>query len=164
MLTVDWHVKLVYGGRPLVPEEKYDGSIYVLNLRKYTKEWFCFLEGWGWSGYKSIDAKQWTRVQLEGPQPSERSGHSVATQDNAMFIFGGQKEGHYFSDLHVFNTNTCKVTLFSFRSYWITNLFLNYTVSSKPRWEQINYNNKAGDCPKARSGHVSAIFDNKLYM
>ncbi|OBZ90202.1 Tip elongation aberrant protein 1 [Choanephora cucurbitarum] len=120
MVTLNGQV-ILYGGRPLVPEEKYDGSIYVLNLH----------------------AKQWTRIQPEGPQPSERSGHSVATQDNAMFIFGGQKEGHYFNDLYVFNSDT---------------------LSTGPRWEQLTFNNKAGDCPEPRSGHVSVIFDNKLYI
>ncbi|KAI8342211.1 hypothetical protein EDC96DRAFT_487126 [Choanephora cucurbitarum] len=120
MVTLNGQV-ILYGGRPLVPEEKYDGSIYVLNLH----------------------AKQWTRIQPEGPHPSERSGHSVATQDNAMFIFGGQKEGHYFNDLYVFNFDT---------------------LSTSPRWEQIAFSNKAGDCPEPRSGHVSVIFDNKLYI
>lgn len=28
------YIKLVYGGKPLVPDESYDGGFYLLNLRR----------------------------------------------------------------------------------------------------------------------------------
>jgi hypothetical protein len=36
-----------------------------------------------------------------------------------------------------------------------------HIVQTTPRWEQLGYNNEG---PEPRSGHISAIFENKLYM
>lgn len=61
---------------------------------------------------KKIDSKQWTRIQMEGNHPIERSGHSAVAHEGIMYIWGGQKEGNYFNDLFVFNSSTCKVSAF----------------------------------------------------
>ncbi|KAI8977696.1 hypothetical protein BDF20DRAFT_581865 [Mycotypha africana] len=58
-----------------------------------------------------------------------------------MYIWGGQQDGHYFNDLFFFNTST-----------------FNHT----PRWEQVIY--ASSECPQPRSGHISVIFENKLYI
>ncbi|CEP17636.1 hypothetical protein [Parasitella parasitica] len=117
IVAMNNHVML-FGGRPIVHEEQYDGGFYILNLK----------------------SKQWNRIQLEGNQPSVRWGHSAVASDGIMYIWGGQVEGNYFNDLFIFNSST---------------------FNSVPRWEQINYNN---ECPEPRSGHVSTIYENKLYI
>lgn len=61
-----------------------------------------------WLTFLSVDSKQWTRVQMEGDHPVERSGHSAVAHEGIMYIWGGQNEGNYFNDLFMFNSSTCK--------------------------------------------------------
>ncbi|KAI8992545.1 hypothetical protein BDB01DRAFT_738618 [Pilobolus umbonatus] len=75
---------LLFGGRPLLLEENYDSSVYLLNL----------------------NSRRWTRMRVEETQPMERSGHTAITQDGMVYIWGGQIEGKYFNDLFMLNTST----------------------------------------------------------
>ncbi|KAI8091536.1 hypothetical protein BDF21DRAFT_376285 [Thamnidium elegans] len=117
IVAMNGHV-LLFGGKPLAHDENYDPGFYLLNLH----------------------SKQWTRIQMEGVQPTERSGHSAVAHEGVMYIWGGQNEGNYFNDLFIFNSST---------------------FSTTPRWEQLGYNN---ECPEARSGHISQFFENKLFI
>lgn len=90
----------------------------------------------------------------------ERYGHTAIAHDGIMYMFGGQKEGTYFNDLFIFNSSTCKCLI---KQPVIIRLLKRtvYIVNSTPHWDKVIYSN---ECPEPRSGHVSAIFENKLYM
>lgn len=106
---------IVYGGKPIVPDENYDGGFYILNLSKSATIiiiWFELIYL-----YKLIDTKQWNRIQLEGNQPSERWGHSAVANDGIMYIWGGQQEGNYFNDLFIFNSSTCELNIAPWYKY-----------------------------------------------
>jgi hypothetical protein len=42
-------------------------------------------------------------------QPTERSGHSCVMHEGIAYLWGGQKDGHYFNDLFIFDVNSGKL-------------------------------------------------------
>ncbi|KAL4208829.1 hypothetical protein AB4K20DRAFT_1912749 [Rhizopus microsporus] len=114
ILHVNGHV-LLYGGKLISSEEHYDPNVYLLNLH----------------------SRQWSRLSMDGMiQPTERSGHSCVMHEGIVYLWGGQRNGHYFNDLFIFDVN------------------------SAPRWRQVSYDL----CPEPRAGHISAIYEGKLYI
>ncbi|KAL0078063.1 hypothetical protein J3Q64DRAFT_1646285, partial [Phycomyces blakesleeanus] len=86
VVAIGSHV-LMYGGEPIVPDDKWDPNFYILNP----------------------SARQWLRIQMEGPVPVERSGHSAFTANGVVYIWGGQRAGRYLDDMLAFNTSNCKL-------------------------------------------------------
>ncbi|CDH55861.1 related to kel1-involved in cell fusion andmorphology [Lichtheimia corymbifera JMRC:FSU:9682] len=109
---------LLYGGEPVLADDKWDPHVYILNIAN----------------------KQWNRIRMEGHLPVERSRHSASIADGIMYVWGGQRAGRYLNDMIAFNTTT---------------------YPSNSHWEFIKPNNEG---PSARAGHVSVVFDNKLYI
>ncbi|KAI8080017.1 uncharacterized protein BX664DRAFT_303192 [Halteromyces radiatus] len=109
---------LLYGGEPLTANDPWDPHFYLLN----------------------INNRQWTRVQMAGTIPPERSGHSAVTVGGIMYIWGGQQNGRYYNELLAFNTSS---------------------YPENPHWELV-HNGKDG--PTGRAGHVSVVYDNRLYV
>lgn len=94
---------------------------------------------------------------MDGHLPVERSRHSASIVDGVMYVWGGQRAGRYLNDMIAFNTNTCKSVLIMLLRMILTSII----DPSNPHWEFIQPNNEG---PSARAGHVSVVFDNKLYM
>ncbi|ORZ00677.1 hypothetical protein BCR43DRAFT_521667 [Syncephalastrum racemosum] len=88
----------------------------------------------------NLNSKQWLRIRMEGHIPVERSQHSMVANDGIVYVWGGQRAGRYLSDLFALNTNT---------------------LSSNPQWEFISPHSEG---PAARAGHVSVIYDNKMFI
>ncbi|CEP12984.1 hypothetical protein [Parasitella parasitica] len=87
------------------------------------------------------NTRQWSRVRTKGKFPLERAGHSTCVSDDGiMYIFGGHFQRKYLGDLCAFNV----------RDY-----------PAKAEWDFINYENQG---PAPRSGHISVIYDKKLYV
>ncbi|KAI7890421.1 uncharacterized protein EV154DRAFT_482260 [Mucor mucedo] len=87
------------------------------------------------------NTRQWSRVRTKGKLPSERAGHSTCvSKKGIMYIWGGHYQRKYLNDLCAFNVKE---------------------YPAKADWEFISYKNQG---PSARSGHVSFIHDNKLYI
>ncbi|KAG0171775.1 Negative regulator of mitotic exit [Apophysomyces sp. BC1034] len=108
---------LLYGGEPILSDDKWDPNLYFLNL----------------------NTRQWTRVQMDSQKPVERAGHSAVVSNGVMYIWGGKRAGRYLNDLVAFNTSS---------------------YPANPHWEYLSTN----EGPSGRSGHVSVIYDNKLYI
>ncbi|KAI8887819.1 galactose oxidase [Backusella circina FSU 941] len=88
----------------------------------------------------NTNQKKWKRIKTQGYKPMERSGHSITSTSDTAYIWGGKQNNNYFDDLFTFNINT---------------------VNKAPKWELVHYRNRP---PKARSGHVSVIFEQTLYI
>ncbi|KAF1801005.1 hypothetical protein FB192DRAFT_1328584 [Mucor lusitanicus] len=87
------------------------------------------------------NTRQWSRVRTKGRLPSERAGHSTCVSDDGiMYIFGGHFQRKYLNDLCAFNVKE---------------------YPAKAEWEFIRFENQG---PTPRSGHISVIYDNKLYI
>ncbi|GAA5800821.1 hypothetical protein HPULCUR_006260 [Helicostylum pulchrum] len=87
------------------------------------------------------NSRQWSRVRTKGNLPSERASHSTCiSSDGVMYIWGGHYQRKYLNDLCAFNVKE---------------------YPAKAEWEFIAYENQG---PSPRSGHVSIIHDNKLYI
>ncbi|KAF7728560.1 Negative regulator of mitotic exit [Apophysomyces ossiformis] len=108
---------ILYGGEPILSDDKWDPNLYFLNL----------------------NSRQWIRIQMDSQKPVERAGHSAVVANGVMYIWGGKRAGRYLDDLVAFNTNS---------------------YPANPHWEYLSTN----EGPSGRSGHVSVIFDNKLYI
>ncbi|KAI9252107.1 hypothetical protein BY458DRAFT_443957 [Sporodiniella umbellata] len=86
ILHINGHI-LLYGGKSISSEEQYDPSVYLLNLQN----------------------KQWTRLSTDrSSTPIERTGHSCCVHEGVVYVWGGQREGRYFSDLFSFQMNPSK--------------------------------------------------------
>ncbi|CAO0803576.1 unnamed protein product [Mucor circinelloides] len=87
------------------------------------------------------NTRQWSRVRTKGRLPSERAGHSTCVSDDGiMYIFGGHFQRKYLNDLCAFNVKE---------------------YPAKAEWEFIRFENQG---PTPRSGHISVIYDKKLYI
>ncbi|KAK4508865.1 uncharacterized protein ATC70_013488 [Mucor velutinosus] len=87
------------------------------------------------------NTRQWSRVRTKGRLPSERAGHSTCVSDDGiMYIFGGHFQRKYLNDLCAFNVKE---------------------YPAKAEWEFIRVENQG---PTPRSGHISVIYDKKLYI
>ncbi|KAI8642164.1 hypothetical protein BD408DRAFT_387626 [Parasitella parasitica] len=87
------------------------------------------------------NTRQWSRVRTKGKLPSERAGHSTfVSDDGIMYIFGGHFQRKYLGDLCAFNVKD---------------------YPAKAEWDFLKYENQG---PAPRSGHVSVIYDKKLYI
>lgn len=75
-----------------------------------------------------------------------------------MYIWGGHFQRKYLNDLCAFNVRECRYNI-KYKNTFFFNIF--YLDPSKAEWDFIPYENQG---PSPRSGHVSAIYDNKLYM
>lgn len=142
---------LLYGGEPTSSDEKWDPNFYTLNLGK-----LCTCLSWIALTKCHLVTRMWGRVQTkDGRLPVERSGHSVAIDDNdTLYFWGGQRAGRYLNDLFAFNASTCMY----FITIWILIMYLSISIDL---WDYIPSNN---DGPAGRSGHVSCVFENTLYM
>ncbi|CAO3640182.1 unnamed protein product [Mucor fragilis] len=87
------------------------------------------------------NTRQWSRVRTKGRLPTERAGHSTCVSDDGvMYIFGGHFQRKYLNDLCAFNVKE---------------------YPAKAEWEFIRVENQG---PTPRSGHISVIYDKKLYI
>ncbi|GAN06947.1 conserved hypothetical protein [Mucor ambiguus] len=87
------------------------------------------------------NTRQWSRVRTKGRLPSERAGHSTCVSDDGiMYIFGGHFQRKYLNDLCAFNVKE---------------------YPAKAEWQFIRVENQG---PTPRSGHISVIYDKKLYI
>ncbi|KAI7904461.1 uncharacterized protein BX663DRAFT_505114 [Cokeromyces recurvatus] len=87
------------------------------------------------------NTRQWSRVRTKGKLPSERAGHSTCvSEDGIMYVFGGHFQRKYLNDLYAFNVKE---------------------YPSKAEWDLIMYKNQG---PSPRSGHISVIYEKKLYV
>lgn len=82
-----------------------------------------------------------------------------------MYIWGGHYQRKYLNDLCAFNVKDCMNLLLLYHSFFfvllLTTLFVVVVDPTKAEWEFISYENQG---PSPRSGHVSVIHENKLYM
>ena len=80
-------------------------------------------------------------MRTKGRLPSERAGHSTCVSDEGvMYVFGGHFQRKYLNDLCAFNVKE---------------------YPAKAEWDFVKYENQG---PTPRSGHVSVIYDKKLYI
>ncbi|ORY95768.1 hypothetical protein BCR43DRAFT_506213 [Syncephalastrum racemosum] len=80
----------------------------------------------------------WSRIP-QSNLPAERSNHSVAHAPNVLYFWGGQRNGQFLSDMFYITTD----------------------LSEGLRWDYIIAKNEG---PAGRAGHVSVVFDNKLFI
>jgi hypothetical protein len=75
-----------------------------------------------------------------------------------MYIWGGHFQRKYLNDLCAFNVRECE-----YKPAFVERIIFNLVDldPSKAEWNFIPYENQG---PSPRSGHVSVIYENKLYM
>ncbi|OBZ85868.1 Tip elongation aberrant protein 1 [Choanephora cucurbitarum] len=87
------------------------------------------------------NTRQWSRVRTKGNLPTPRTGHSACVSDDGiMYVWGGHFQRRYMNDLCAFNV----------REY-----------PSKADWTFVAYQNQP---PEPRSGHISILHHNRLYI
>ncbi|KAI8375222.1 hypothetical protein BD560DRAFT_393085 [Blakeslea trispora] len=87
------------------------------------------------------NTRQWSKVRTKGNLPTPRAGHSACVSDDGiLYVWGGHFQRRYMNDLCAFNV----------REY-----------PSKADWTFLSYQNQP---PEPRSGHISILHDNKLYI
>ncbi|CAB11288.1 Cell end marker Tea3 [Schizosaccharomyces pombe] len=52
----------------------------------------------------NFKSNQWNLVSTQSPLPSPRTGHSMLLVDSKLWIFGGECQGKYLNDIHLFDT------------------------------------------------------------
>ncbi|WVF69370.1 hypothetical protein IAT40_004146 [Kwoniella sp. CBS 6097] len=113
-------IMIVWGGDTKVDvTDAQDEGLYILDLR----------------------SQEWTNVPVSRG-PVGRYGHAVCLLEGRFYVFGGQADGAFMSDLWMYD--------------------LKQLSGSSHRWEQIRY---AGPPPPARTGHILVAGNNgKLYL
>ncbi|KAI9264745.1 hypothetical protein BY458DRAFT_513843 [Sporodiniella umbellata] len=85
-------------------------------------------------------SNQWSKIKANGNLPRARSGHTISAHNGSIYIWGGQSQGHYLNDLYEFRL----------REY-----------PTKTNWVPILYTNQS---PSPRTGHMSVVYNNRLYI
>ncbi|RIA93152.1 hypothetical protein C1645_722866, partial [Glomus cerebriforme] len=129
----------VFGGKFENPNDKLDDSIYMLDTD--TKD------------MKYV----WCKPQITGNLPSGRYGHTSTLIGTTVYTFGGRNNEHYLNDLISFDTKNLK---FQKKKSKFMKLSLN-KGNQIPSWNFIAPKNSP---PPARSGHVSCVYQNKIYI
>ncbi|KAF8898933.1 hypothetical protein BD779DRAFT_1464981 [Infundibulicybe gibba] len=117
-------VLIVWGGdtktdsRPRTADRQDDG-LYLLN----------------------IVSREWTRVAVHGPGPAGRYGHAVTMVGSKFFIFGGQVDGRFLSDLWAFDLNSLR---------------------TRAAWEL--YEPTGPESPAQRTGHICVTYSDKIIV
>ncbi|WVQ96869.1 hypothetical protein IAU59_003976 [Kwoniella sp. CBS 9459] len=113
-------IMIVWGGDTKVNvDDPQDEGLYILDLR----------------------SQEWTNVPVSRG-PVGRYGHAVCLIEGKFYVFGGQADGAFMSDLWMYD--------------------LKQLSGSSHRWEQIRY---AGPPPPSRTGHILVAGNNgKLYL
>ncbi|KAI0801041.1 galactose oxidase [Fomes fomentarius] len=93
--------------------------------------------------FLNLVSREWTRISVDGPAPSGRTGHSVVMVGPRIYIFGGEANGEFFNDLWCFDLST---------------------LVSKPAWEQLELPKGHSLKPSKRSGHVCVAHKNELLV
>ncbi|CEI92921.1 hypothetical protein RMCBS344292_07168 [Rhizopus microsporus] len=86
------------------------------------------------------NSKQWSKIRVNSDMPRGRSGHTISAHNGKMYVWGGQHQGQYLNDL----------LIFSLKDY-----------PAKAEWEFVP---STGPAPSPRAGHISVVYDNKLYI
>jgi N-acetylneuraminic acid mutarotase len=78
-------VLIVWGGDTKKhPSDVQDEAIYLFNLQ----------------------SEEWTRVLTDQPRPRGRYGHAVSMYESHFYVFGGQVDGSFMSDMWMFDLNS----------------------------------------------------------
>ncbi|KAF9193461.1 Negative regulator of mitotic exit [Haplosporangium sp. Z 767] len=84
--------------------------------------------------------KEWNKPPIQGPLPTPRHSHTGCSVGTVMYIFGGQVENFYLSDVVAFDMKT---------------------ITQNPKWERLEPQTES---PPARSGHCAGVFEGKIYI
>ncbi|KAG1047224.1 hypothetical protein G6F43_010318 [Rhizopus delemar] len=86
------------------------------------------------------NSKQWSKIRINGNLPRGRSGHTMSAHNGCIYVWGGQHRGQYLNEMIIFDLKE---------------------YPSKAEWQFISQTSKA---PAPRAGHISAVYENKLYI
>ncbi|KAG0259273.1 Negative regulator of mitotic exit, partial [Linnemannia exigua] len=85
--------------------------------------------------------KEWNKPTILGLLPAPRHSHAACVIGTTLYIFGGQFNGYYLSDIACFDMKSLN--------------------TSNPRWNRLE---PASELPPARAGHCAAAHDGKVYI
>ncbi|PPQ65782.1 hypothetical protein CVT24_011999 [Panaeolus cyanescens] len=122
------NVLIVWGGdntmtgdlpRSATDKEKLDNSLYLLNLL----------------------TREWNTLDVSGPAPLGRYGHSLTMIGSKLFVFGGQVDGEFFNDLWAFDLNSLR---------------------TQSAWEE--WTPSTSERPAKRTGHVCVAIEDQIII
>ncbi|PKC64038.1 hypothetical protein RhiirA1_537349 [Rhizophagus irregularis] len=130
----------VFGGKLDNSNEKLDNDIYILDT----------------------DAKDmkfvWSKPSMSGSLPDGRYGHTSTLIGTTVYIFGGQDYMNHLNDLISFDIKNFKLQ--KKKNKFKLSLGKGHN-NVLPSWSFIIPNNSP---PPPRSGHVSCVYENKIYI
>ncbi|ORY28504.1 hypothetical protein BCR39DRAFT_535012 [Naematelia encephala] len=113
-------IMLIWGGdTKVLQDDKQDEGLYILDLR----------------------TQEWTAVPV-APGPVGRYGHAACMHDTRFFVFGGQADGAFMSDLWAYDIKQL-------------------SGDAQHTWEKIQYTTPP---PPPRTGHVLVSHQGKLLL
>lgn len=92
---------LVYGGDTRVnATDALDDNLYSFNICVYT---YLYASAMIFYYLLWLASLKWTRAETSGPRPGGRYGHSLSIIGTKVYVFGGQRDEHFFNDLYSFD-------------------------------------------------------------
>ncbi|TIA85542.1 hypothetical protein E3P99_03964 [Wallemia hederae] len=89
-----------------------------------------------------INTRLWLRVHITGGSPVGRYGHSMGLVGDKLYIYGGQVNGDFFSDIATFD-------------------LAQLSTPGPCSWEFLE---PANEPPPRRTGHITVTYQDKIYI